>query len=137
MSLFQLGSFDLHSGGTARWKIDCDALTDGDLEAVALMIAERLPVKFGSVYGIPWGGVRIAQKLWGYASKGGSVMTSCAEFSGPVLIVDDVLTTGASMEEAREQFNEAGKWVFGAVIFARGRCPGWIMPLFAMHTVGD
>ncbi|KKL20362.1 hypothetical protein LCGC14_2456230, partial [marine sediment metagenome] len=50
--------------------------------------------------------------------------------SSTLLIVDDVLTTGASMEKQR-----AGRTnTIGAVIFARGDCPAWVKPLFAMEA---
>lgn len=121
-NLFQLGNFQLHSGERSRWKIECDALTDNDLEAIALMIVEQVPAPFGHVHGIPRGGLRLAKELIQYTTTD----------AAPVLVVDDVLTTGASMEEARRRFNDDGRDVFGAVIFARGPCPDWIMPVFAM-----
>lgn len=122
VNLFQLGDFKLHSGLVARWKIDCDALTDEDMDAIALMIAERVPARFGDVHGIPRGGVRLAERLRRYESPEAT----------PILIVDDVLTTGASMSKARDRLNDEGHDVFGAVIFARGLCPSWIKPLFSM-----
>lgn len=122
MHLFQSGDFKLHSGEKSKWKIDCDALTDADLDTLAAMIAERVPAPFGSIWGIPSGGITPGQKLWPYCTDGAS----------PVLIVDDVLTTGKSMEEARTYFNDRGQGVFGAVIFARGPRPSWVKPLFKM-----
>lgn len=113
MSLFQLGEFTLHSGAKSAWKIDCDALTDGDWEAVAAMLCEMLP-PFGSVHGIPRGGIKLAEALSKRVSSG-----------GPRLIVDDVLTTGGSMAGARTDPSD-----MGAVLFARGPCPEWIVPLF-------
>jgi len=35
MNLFQFGDFSLHSGSKSKWKIECDALTDEDVEALA------------------------------------------------------------------------------------------------------
>lgn len=111
--LFQRGTFRLHSGKQSNWKIDCDALTDLDITALAEMIAEGL--QFGSVEGVSTGGLRLAKALEVHVSE------------GPLLIVDDVLTTGASIEKQR-----AGREAIGAVIFARGAWPVWVMPLFAM-----
>lgn len=112
MSLFQLGKFVLHSGHTTTWLIDCEALADSDMETLATMIADMVG-RFGSVEGVPRGGLRLAKALERHTT------------TGPVLIVDDVLTTGASMEQQR-----AGRDVIGAVIFARGPCPSWVGALF-------
>ena len=116
VDLLQTGVFDLHSGGQTTWKIDCDALTDDDLATAASLLSERTG-RYGSVEGVPTGGLRLAEAFRKYQTE------------GPLLIVDDVLTTGASMEEQR-----AGRDATGAVIFARGRCPPWVTSLF---TVGE
>jgi hypothetical protein len=112
--LFQSGDFALHSGDKASWKIDCDALTDGDLETLAAIAADRLGCLIGNVEGVPRGGLRFAQAL----SKHSGV-------DGQLIICDDVLTTGASMEAQR-----AGRDARGVVIFARGKCPDWVTPIF-------
>ena len=116
-ALFQSGSFALHSGGLSNWKIDCDALSDADIETLALMIAEEVG-DFGTVEGVPSGGLRLSRVLAVHVSE------------GPLLIVDDVLTTGESMEEQR-----ADREAVGAVIFARGMCPSWVTPLFAFGSI--
>jgi orotate phosphoribosyltransferase len=117
MNLFQRAWFQLHSGQSSEWKIDCDALTDDDMIGLASMLSEILP-PFGRVEGVPTGGLRLADTMLRYRSD------------GPLLIVDDVLTTGASMEAHRHD-----RQAIGAVIFARGRCPWWVIPLFQM-TIG-
>ncbi len=116
LTLFQSGNFTLHSGEKSSFKIDCDALLDSDIETLAAMIADRCS-PFGGTWGIPMGGLRMAKALDKYGDR-----------VSDVLIVDDVLTTGGSMERARQQFPGAK----GAVIFARGKCPDWIMPLFTL-----
>lgn len=121
-SLFQIGNFHLHSGEPSRWKIDCDHLTDGDIEALALMASELIPAPFGLVVSIPRGGTRLGNAMQSYVAPGAS----------PTLIVDDVLTTGASIECVKDAQNSAGIGVFGLVIFARGPCPSWITPIFKM-----
>jgi orotate phosphoribosyltransferase len=123
MSLFQRGDFTLHSGQKSGWKIDCDALTDGDWEALAAMLAERLP-PFGVVTGVYRGGLKLAEALRQYRNP--SVPRA--------LVVDDVLTTGASMEGAAPAVaaRYPGYEVAGAVVFARGPCPDWVVPLFRM-----
>lgn len=116
MQLFNIGDFRLHSGRKSTFKIDCDALTWGDLEALANIAAKHLP-SFGSVEGIPKGGLRWAECLYDYQTE------------GPTLIVDDVYTTGTSMLEAASQHIEP---VLGTVIFARALPPEWVTPLFCM-----
>lgn len=110
--LFNSGNFTLHSGQQSSFKIDCDALTTADLEALACFAVGFLP-PFGSVEGVPTGGLSLAAALKPYATE------------GPLLIVDDVLTTGASMEEHRDS-----REAIGLVIFARGQVPAWVTPLF-------
>jgi hypothetical protein len=118
MALFQLGKFKLHSGATSRFKIECDSLSDEDLECLAHLLSERLP-SFGSVEGVPRGGLRLADKMRKYVT------------SGPLLIVDDVLTKGTSMNEHR-----AGREAIGAVLFARAQSiPDWITPLFQISPI--
>jgi len=124
MNLFQTGQYKLNSGKVSYFKIECDALTDDDIESLAHMISQIVP-KFSSVTGVPRGGVKLAESLEKY------IDTSTSR----VLIVDDVLTTGGSMERMREQFSCNKDNIVGSVIFARGKCPEWIIPLFSMrHT---
>lgn len=118
MSLFEERTFIAHAGGELRFKIECDALTDDDLHAIASIIRKGL--KFGEVHGVPRGGQRLANILEPY----------CTE--GPLLIVDDVLTTGTSMEEARKQFADTHPDIKGVVIFARKNCPHWVRSIFQM-----
>lgn len=118
VTLFQAGSVMLHSGQVSDFKIDCDVLSDADLETLARLIAERCG-PFGAVEGVPRGGLRLASALMPHAT------------TGRLLIVDDVLTTGASMEQQR-----AERDAIGAVIFARGPCPSWVTPLFTLAALG-
>jgi orotate phosphoribosyltransferase len=127
MGLFQLGDFKLHSGEPSSWKIECDALSDSDIEALATLLAWCTP-EFSSVEGVPRGGLRIAKALEYHITPG----------VRRHLIVDDVLTTGASMKElCYQRLAEHKGNITGAVIFARGRCPAWITPLFQMHPIED
>lgn len=121
-ALFQRGDFTLHSGEKSGIKIDCDALTDTDLDTIAWMLVGRLPA-FGSVEGVPQGGLRLARILERYTTM------------GHPLIVDDVYTTGASMEAQR-----GDRMAHGAVIFARREPPPWIVPLLTvtpLHNDGE
>lgn len=114
IALFKYGAFTSHSGLHLPDKIDCDALTKADWDTLAAWVARR--VGFGKVVGIETGGNKFAEAL----------QQHCSPF-GPVLIVDDVLTTGKSMEEARAQYPDA----VGAVVFSRTKnIPEWIIARF-------
>ena len=87
INLFVKQRFTSHSGITLPFKIECDALNDADIDTLAFLIGGRY--SFGSVYGVPTGGERLARALIPYITI------------GPRLVVDDVLTTGNSMEQAK------------------------------------
>jgi hypothetical protein len=112
--LFRTGDFRLASGAASRWKIDCEALTPADWDSLALMLRDRLG-PFGAVEGVPSGGLRLAEAMAAYAT------------AGPLLVVDDVWTTGGSWERWR-----AGREAVGAAVFARGPVPPHITALFYM-----
>jgi hypothetical protein len=115
-SLFERVSFTLPSGETTNWRIDCTALSDADLECLAQLAATRAG-NFGRVEPISPASRRFADALRRHAT------------GGPVLLVDDVLDSGATMEDYR-----GGRDAIGVVIFARGPAPDWVRPLF---YVGD
>ncbi len=118
--LFQQGNFRLHSGAQSWFKIECSSLIDEDWATIARLIAEG--VKFSAVIGVPNGGLKLAKALQSYTSS---------ETNLPTLIVDDVLTTGNSMEQVRKTVKGE---TLGIVLFARGRCPSWITPIFQMDA---
>ena len=121
MNLFQLGDFTLNSGAKSRWKLECDALADADISALAEMIRQMVG-PFGFVQGVPRGGLRLAEALAPFVS-----------LTGTMLLVDDVMTTGGSMERARAAYEHVpDNRIIGAVIFARGQRPHWIKALFQM-----
>lgn len=72
-SLFQHGNFLLHSGDTTSFKIDCDALSDDDIETLAFEISLRVP-PFSNVEGVPTGGLRLAQALERYRDGDGGLL---------------------------------------------------------------
>lgn len=122
MSLFKLKKFTSHSGLFLNWKIDCDALSYKDWKTLAKIISDKYPFK--NVYGIPRGGVKLARALQPYI-----------DHSSPfILIVDDVLTTGNSMERMRHQHVDITpiKNIIGVVVFARHKPADWIKPLFTL-----
>ena len=109
MNLFQKGDFISHAGLHLKWKIECDALTAKDWKGLARMIMDYETRSFGSVEGIPRGGLPLANALKEYATV------------GPPMIVDDVYTTGTSFKEYCNKhyrsmsFDYNPKWV----VFAR------------------
>ena len=127
MNLFQLGKFALRSG-PSTWKIECDALTDDDWDCLAPLTAENAKT-FTHVYAADpksKNAIKFAAALKPYASVGGP---RCA------LVCDDVLTSGTTMSNAREDLMLKGSWpnqIIGVVAFdrSRGKCPAWVLPLF-------
>lgn len=122
--------FQLHNS-FSHWKIDCDCLTDDDIEAIAKLLSERIPI-FSDIVGIPTGGLRLAKAMEKYMIDG----------PFPLLIVDDVLTTGKTMERYRDMLDHPYLetkciGIIGAVIFARGDWPEWIIPLFILGSMWD
>ena len=123
-SLFQRKDFIGHAGTNLSFKIECDSLTNEDIECIAYLISTKLT--FSRVYGVPTGGLRLAKALQQYSTNLPTIFTK-------VLIVDDVFTTGRSMEVHRyaTQYLHFGKAI-GIVIFSRGICPSWITPIFQL-----
>ena len=124
LNLFQSVNFKSHSGLDLSWKIEMDALTDPDWFTITKMIMEVTP-PFKEAIGIPKGGVKLANLLNEYAT---------GNKEDPICIVDDVLTTGESMEYFLTQYqrNRRPFTAIGWVVFARGQCPGWVTSLFQM-----
>lgn len=117
--LFQFGWFASHSGFQLPWKLVLDGGTGW--EDLAELVAGKFP--FRSVYGIPKGGVRFAQALDRFAEP---------DLRYPVLIVDDVLTTGRSFVEAKARLGNPEPCI-GIVVCARGECPDWVWPILTVN----
>lgn len=126
MSLFELKDFVMHSGQVGKWKIECDALTEEDWKTVAYWISKR--VDFNMVRGVPTGGKKLQDALFKYRNPNSDVF----------LIVDDVLTTGKSMEDFKfalgvdRLMGTEINVIKGVVLFARGECPYWVEPIYKM-----
>jgi hypothetical protein len=124
--LFLDKAFKSHSGIDLSWKINVDALSYESLACIAKMFMNKFrDWSFHEVYGIPNGGLELAEAFHQYARKDGD----------EVLIVDDVYTTGKSMEEARKLFGK--RPTTGVVLFARATPPTWIIPIFSLNTLLD
>lgn len=123
MNLFQRGDFRLASGQRTGWKIECDALTEEDWRTLAHLAVAAFGWP-GEVQGVPRGGLRFAEALR-------EVMQFSSFRNGPLWIVDDVLTTGGSMDRYLISIGNPLP-VRGVVVFARGACPDWVDAIFKM-----
>ena len=123
IELFQKVDFKSHSGLDLTWKIEMDALSHGEWECIAQMIMELTPT-FKEAIGIPRGGTILGKLM----NKHGT-----GKREDPICIVDDVLTTGGSMNEFRtkRQWRNPSKYI-GWVVFARSQPPDWVTALFQM-----
>lgn len=121
MALFQKQSIILHSGQPSDFKIECDDLSYSDVECLCYLISKRF--KFFSVFGVPSGGEKFANCLKQYCTTNPE---------DPTLVIDDVLTTGRSMIDFIMANNIPLDKTIGVVIFARGKCPEWVTPVFQL-----
>jgi orotate phosphoribosyltransferase len=114
MSLFNLGSFRLHSGENSDFKIDCDYLSHEDIEALCYILHKKIP-EFSHVYGVPRGGLILEKELRKYCRP---------LIPNRILVIDDVLTTGDSILTFMDKFDPLE--VMGATLFRRSSqevCP--------------
>ena len=121
--LFQAVDFKSHSGLDLNWKIEMDALSDPEWFTICKMILELSP-PFRKAVGIPRGGVKLGNLLNTHAT---------GKRTDPICIVDDVLTTGESMNDFKRtrSWREPTEYI-GWVVFARTQCPNWVTALFQM-----
>ena len=122
--LFKSIDFKSHSGLDLSWKIEMDVLSDSEWFTIKKMIIELTP-PFKEAVGIPTGGSKLGDLLNEHGA---------GKEDDPICIVDDVLTTGESMEYFLTQYqrNRRPFTAIGWVVFARGQCPGWVTSLFQM-----
>lgn len=123
--MFKWKSFKSHAGKSLKWKIECDNLSEEDIECLAKLIYTKYsyecishpPTNSANV-------IDLINKLERHKSFN-------ADYD--YLIVDDVLTTGKSMNDIYEHLHtDYGYKIKGVVIFARSECPGWITPIFQL-----
>ena len=116
MNLFIREDFISHAGLPLTWKVECDALTDNDYEALAKIVSEKLT--FRDVKGIPRGCIPFEKALKPYCTN---------DENDPLLIADDVYTTGTSMREVYEE------GAIGIVVFARNEITDdWIKAIWQL-----
>lgn len=135
MNLFQTGTFTLRSGEVSVYKIECDALTDDDWDGLAVMAFQFLP-QFCHAIGVPRGGLKFADSLNRVGKNFGN---STGNEVHPVLIAEDVVTTGGSMERFKESIERKDTLstnlpgFIGISVFARKETwPDWVIPLFPL-----
>jgi len=129
MNLFQKQNIKLHLGQQSNFKIECDALTNEDLECLAYLISRK--IKFSHVYRVPRGGTRLQEFLIPYRDMDSS-------HPEMILIVDDVLTTGGSMKRFKEELGFKTDQIKGVALFSRmprNLIPEWIRPVFYMDEL--
>ena len=121
--LFKSVDFKSHSGLELKWKIECDALSDPEWFTISQMIME-ISVPFKEAIGIPRGGTKLGNLLNQYGTR---------KKEDPILLVDDVLTTGESMKEfkTKRTWRNPANYI-GWVVFARTKTPKWVTALFQM-----
>ena len=124
--LFRSLNFKSHSGLDLTWKIECDVLSDPEWFTIKKMILQVTP-PFREAIGIPRGGIKLGDLLNEHAT---------GKEEDPICIVDDVLTTGESMEYFLSQYsttqNRKPFTAIGWVVFARVQPPDWVKALFQM-----
>ena len=127
MDLFQRYDYKSHANLDLTWKLECDAISDGEWSVLARIISELESRPFSDVVGIPRGGVKLENEMLNYVS---------GNKNDPVLIVDDVWTTGTGFKEfvgihVIEKMTEHVGW-FGWCIFARTQTSNHVTALFQM-----
>ena len=122
MDLFQEYDYVGHAGGKLTWKIECDAISDAEWEVLANLVLHYEKRPFRVAIGIPTG-----------ATKLGNILNkhSTGDRRHPVLVVDDVYTTGTSFREFKEQ-NYKDEHIIQWVIFARKPTTPDINAIFTM-----
>lgn len=76
---------------------------------------------FYTVVGIPTGGFELEKALQKYTTTK----------SDTLLLVDDVMTSGESMRNAKEQIGPR-QLIQGVVVFSRGRKLNWVDSIFTL-----
>jgi len=97
--LFRNMDFLSSAGLELQWKVVCDDFDDKDWQWCASRVAETF--YFKEVHGVPTGGNKFAEALLPYCNYE-------ARFT---LVVDDVLTTGKSMENTMATLEKTDPYI--------------------------
>lgn len=124
MALFVDEKFISHAGLKLAWKIEMDALYVSDWRCLTKIILEYETRPFCKAVGIPRGGARLGNML--NESAAGNP-------NDPVLIVDDVYTTGTSFKNFIAE-NYPDEDVICWAVFARDVVTDPINILFQMPS---
>lgn len=116
--------FRLSSGGQSFYRLEADTSQEDPetLEAMASIIAANVP-PFDEVVGVPRGGLALAAALGIYCIPG----ADC------VLFVDDVWTTGGSLDAEVAKRLNSPKQFAKAVVWDRGGAPDDVFCLFKVN----
>lgn len=111
------------SGVKLPWVVDFDAISDDVVEEIAYIAAPMLPA-FGAVAGVPKGK---SLKSRGGLDNGRRLEVAFTPFISygcrTTLLVDDVWTTGGSMEDYAHDVSLTPLDWFGFVVYARSELP--------------
>ena len=114
--MFRLGEYKSRSGRMLPYKVECNDLTYEDMIAIADHIKRNY--EFGAIYAMSENMIPITKMLKEHMS--------CHR---TILVLDDVLTTGETFKTFKNTYK--GKFdIIGVVIFARGKCPSWVKPIW-------
>ena len=139
--MFRSGQFIGTSGRTLFGKIECDDLTKEDynfiIEQTIRIIQNYRPnyVDFQEALPVPSGGNIFAEKLNNLSPK-----FRWKNDSNLILIVDDVYTTGKSINKIYNdsliKYPKEKYEYLGIVIFNRSNnIPSWIQPIFSLNSI--
>jgi len=120
--LVQLGDHKLNAGKRSCYKLVCDQFIADNVEALAWML-RQLAGPYGSVAGIPRGGLSLAAAMEKYRDR---------SLERTLLLVDDVITTGGSLNRERERLAGQYDHIIGVAVFSRGPLPSWVSAMFEM-----
>jgi len=124
--LFEEGEFVSHAGLKLPWKIECDAIKPEEWSTLAKMIRDYEPQQWRKAVGIPRGGMALGEALNKYSTDNPN---------DPVLIADDVYTTGTSFKEFIEKKYPKSATLQWCV-FARQPTASKVKALFTMPERG-
>tara|TARA_B110000902_G_scaffold265117_1_gene348480 strand:+ start:1187 stop:1588 length:402 start_codon:yes stop_codon:yes gene_type:complete len=121
-NLFEVGDFTSHAGLPLAWKIECDAIRPEWWHGLARMVMDYQTGPFCRAEGIPRGGVAFGEAMNQYGT---------GNPKDPVLIVDDVYTTGTSFREYCDK-HYPDEVVIKWCVFARKPTTDGVNTLFTM-----